>query len=61
MVLATFVMSPLALYWHISQAKAELAGLAMIDAKLWLNIHGGSSVSISLRIKLENSLLTYGC
>jgi hypothetical protein len=50
MVLATFAMSPLALYWHISQAKAELAGLAMIDAKLWLNIHGGSSISTSLQI-----------
>jgi hypothetical protein len=34
MVLATFAMSPLALYWHFCQAKAELAGLAMIDAKL---------------------------
>jgi hypothetical protein len=50
MVLATFAMSPLALYWHISQANAELAGLAMIDAKLWLNVYGGSSISIRLRI-----------
>jgi hypothetical protein len=50
MVLATFAVSLLALYWQISQANAELADLAMIDAKRWLNVLGGSSVSIILRI-----------
>jgi hypothetical protein len=50
MVLATFALLPLALYWQISQANAKLADLAMIDAKRWLNVHGGSSVSIILRI-----------